>query len=64
LDTELRLWQREADTAGLRDEAALLKLPKAERLAWRDFWQEVEALRGAAEAEGVRSSLGKGVGIR
>jgi tetratricopeptide (TPR) repeat protein len=41
----LGLWQRHPDFAGVRDEAALRKLPEAEQQAWRNFWEEVETLR-------------------
>jgi serine/threonine-protein kinase len=34
-------WQREPDLAGVRDEAALAKLPAVERSAWQALWAEV-----------------------
>jgi hypothetical protein len=44
-------WQRDPDFAGVRDAAALARLPEAERQKWQQFWQEVEALkRRAAES--------------
>jgi hypothetical protein len=33
----------------VRDAAALATLPEAEREDWRQLWQDVEALRRAAE---------------
>jgi serine/threonine protein kinase/tetratricopeptide (TPR) repeat protein len=47
----LALWQQDSDLAGIRDEAALAKLPEAEREAFRALWADVEALRKKA-AEG------------
>jgi hypothetical protein len=40
----LRHWQLDPDLAGLREEAALAKLPAAERDACRRLWAEVSAL--------------------
>jgi hypothetical protein len=40
----LRHWQTDADLAGIRDEAALGKLPAAERDEWRRLWAELAAL--------------------
>jgi serine/threonine-protein kinase len=39
----LRHWQKDPDLAGVRD-AALAKLPEAERAEWQQLWGEVEAL--------------------
>jgi hypothetical protein len=44
-------WQKDDDLAGVREPAALAKLPEAERLEWQKFWKEVEALRVNAKAE-------------
>jgi serine/threonine-protein kinase len=41
---KLRHWQGDGDLAGLRDRAALAKLPAEEREAWQKLWAEVEAL--------------------
>jgi hypothetical protein len=38
-------WNVDLDLAGIRDEAALAKLPEAEREAFRKLWADVEALR-------------------
>jgi tetratricopeptide (TPR) repeat protein/membrane protease YdiL (CAAX protease family) len=38
----LRDWQGNADLAGVRDAAALARLPEAERNAWEQLWGEVE----------------------
>jgi tetratricopeptide (TPR) repeat protein len=40
----LRDWQRDSDLAGVRDRAALAKLPAAERQEWAKLWGEVAAL--------------------
>jgi tetratricopeptide (TPR) repeat protein/tRNA A-37 threonylcarbamoyl transferase component Bud32 len=41
-------WKGDADLAGIRDEAALAKLPEAEREAFRSLWADVEELRAKA----------------
>ncbi len=38
-------WRHDQDLACLRGEAALAKIPEAERTEWRAFWSDVEALR-------------------
>jgi serine/threonine protein kinase/tetratricopeptide (TPR) repeat protein len=38
-------WKEDTDLAGIRDEAALAKLPEGEREAFRALWADVEALR-------------------
>jgi tetratricopeptide (TPR) repeat protein len=40
----LRHWQTDADLAGLRDEAAVAKLPEAERTTCQKLWADVNAL--------------------
>jgi tetratricopeptide (TPR) repeat protein len=40
----LEHWQKDSDLAGVRDKAALAKLPKDEREAWGKLWAGVEAL--------------------
>jgi serine/threonine-protein kinase len=45
----LRRWQRDPDLAGVRDAAALAKLPEAERQAWQKLWADVAALLVKAE---------------
>jgi hypothetical protein len=37
----MRRWQTDGDLAGIRDEAALGKLPAPEREDWRRLWAEV-----------------------
>ena len=37
-------WQQDTDLAGIRDAAALAKLPEAERKQWQALWAEVDAL--------------------
>jgi serine/threonine protein kinase/Flp pilus assembly protein TadD len=37
--------QRDSDLAGVRDDAALAKLPEAERAEWAQFWADVGAVR-------------------
>jgi tetratricopeptide (TPR) repeat protein len=46
----LRGWQGDPDLAGLRDPAALARLPDGEREACRRLWAEVQALLTRAEA--------------
>jgi serine/threonine-protein kinase len=38
----LRLWKADPDLAGVREPAALEKLPEAERAEWRALWAEVD----------------------
>jgi serine/threonine-protein kinase len=45
---KLKHWQADSDLAGVRDKAALQKLPAQEQEDWRRFWQEVAALRDRA----------------
>jgi hypothetical protein len=40
----LREWMRNDGLSGVREPAALARLPEDERVAWRKLWQEVEAL--------------------
>jgi tetratricopeptide (TPR) repeat protein len=47
----LRHWQRDADLAGLRDAAALAKLPADERQACHKLWADVEALLRKAQGK-------------
>src|SRR5207244_10488207 len=48
----LRLWQRTADLAGLRDAAGLARLPAAERDACRRLWADVAVLLARLQAPG------------
>jgi serine/threonine protein kinase/Flp pilus assembly protein TadD len=45
---QMQHWLGDADFAGVRGEAALAKLPEAERPAWQKLWAEVESLRNSA----------------
>jgi hypothetical protein len=45
----LRHWQQDSDFDGLRDAAALAKLPAEERTAWAKLWSDVAALLKKAE---------------
>jgi hypothetical protein len=47
----LRHWQQDGDLAGLRDAAALAKLPAEERAACERLWADVAALLKKAEGE-------------
>jgi hypothetical protein len=49
----LRHWQQDADLAGVRDPAALLRLTEPEREAWRKLWRDVEAMAGISDWAGV-----------
>jgi Tfp pilus assembly protein PilF len=44
---ELRHWQSDPDLAGVRDRAALDKLPEAERQPWLTLWTDVARLHRA-----------------
>jgi serine/threonine-protein kinase len=50
---QMQYWLGDADFAGVRGEAALGKLPAAERPAWQKLWEEVESLlrRSAGPAQ-------------
>jgi hypothetical protein len=45
----LRHWQQDSDLAGIRDTAALVKLPAEERAACAKLWADVAALLKKAE---------------
>jgi eukaryotic-like serine/threonine-protein kinase len=45
----LSRWQQDSDLAGLRDRAALAKLPAEERVACTQLWADVAALQKKAE---------------
>jgi serine/threonine-protein kinase len=45
----LRHWQKDTDLAGIRDEAALMRLPAREREAFIQLWADVAALLQKAE---------------
>jgi hypothetical protein len=47
----LRHWQADPDLAGVRDRAALAKLPEAERQDWAKLWGDVAALLAKAGAK-------------
>jgi tetratricopeptide (TPR) repeat protein len=47
----LRHWQQDTDLAGLRDKAALAKLPQDEQKAFTQFWADVAALLKKAEGK-------------
>jgi hypothetical protein len=42
-------WQQDSDLAGIRDKAALAKLPANERAAFTKLWADVAALLEKAE---------------
>ena len=44
LQTTLRHWQEDADLAGVRDAAALDKMPESERGDWKKLWADVGKL--------------------
>ena len=48
----LASWKEDSDLAGIRDEAALAKLPEAEREGFRALWADVEALQKKTKAVG------------
>jgi serine/threonine-protein kinase len=47
---QMRHWQKDADLGGIRDQAALAKLPAEERKAFAQLWADVAALLKKAEA--------------
>jgi hypothetical protein len=47
-------WLRDNDFNGVRGDAALAKLPEAERQEWRQFWEEVAELERRAAASQPR----------
>jgi tetratricopeptide (TPR) repeat protein len=49
-------WQKDSDLAGLRDEAALARLPVEEREAFARLWSEVAALLKKAEVPTTKES--------
>jgi serine/threonine-protein kinase len=49
----LRHWQEDADLAGLRDAAALAKLPEAERAEWQKLWADAEETLKKVAAPGM-----------
>jgi hypothetical protein len=51
----LRLWQAEADLAGIRDADKVAKLPESEQKACRALWADVAALLKKASAPGLAS---------
>jgi eukaryotic-like serine/threonine-protein kinase len=50
-DSSLSAWQTDAALAGVRDRAALAKLPEAEREQWQRLWADVAALFAADPME-------------
>src|SRR5262249_4860647 len=43
-------WQKDSDLAGVRDDAALTKLPEAEQKDWRMLWEAVREVQQKAES--------------
>jgi Tfp pilus assembly protein PilF len=50
----LRWWQNDKDLAGVREPAALAKLPESERQLWQKLWADVAALLAKVEMMGGR----------
>jgi len=48
---KLRYWQKDSDLAGIRDAAALMKLPAEQRAACAKLWADVAALLKKAGEE-------------
>jgi tetratricopeptide (TPR) repeat protein/tRNA A-37 threonylcarbamoyl transferase component Bud32 len=48
---KMRHWQQDADLAGIRDAAALAKLPDAERKQWQALWNDVHELLERAQGK-------------
>jgi hypothetical protein len=49
----VRHWQRDADLASVRDQAALARVPPEERAAWERLWADVAALLQKAGGHGA-----------
>jgi tetratricopeptide (TPR) repeat protein len=47
---QMRRWQSDPDLAGVRDRAALAKLPRPQREQWLNLWADVETLLARADA--------------
>jgi tetratricopeptide (TPR) repeat protein len=52
----MRFWQHHTSLAGVRDPAALEKLPSAERQTWQHLWQQVADLRARMTSKGGPST--------
>jgi tetratricopeptide (TPR) repeat protein len=52
----LQHWQKDSDFAGLRDQAALAKLPPAEAEAWQKLWADVADLLHQSDDKGKGQS--------
>jgi tetratricopeptide (TPR) repeat protein len=50
---QMQNWQKDTDFTGVRGDAALGKLPEAERRDWQKLWKEVEGLRRRASERQV-----------
>jgi tetratricopeptide (TPR) repeat protein len=59
VDLPLSLWQRESDLDGVRNPAALAKLPADERVGWQRLWADVTALRAADPLVEGRMCIGR-----
>ncbi len=47
---QMKHWQADADSTGVRDQDALAKLPAEERGAWQQLWADVaKVLKRASE---------------
>jgi tetratricopeptide (TPR) repeat protein len=57
LSERLQQWQQDADLAGVRDLAALHKLPREERAVWQQLWADVQRLLHDAEGRFVRTRV-------
>lgn len=55
---KLQIWQVNSDLAGVRDQAALAKLPHAEEEAWNKLWSQVDALLRQMRAPRQPASIG------
>jgi tetratricopeptide (TPR) repeat protein len=60
LQRRLRHWQQDRDLAGLRDPAALGKLPAEERAACRKLWADVATLLTPAETQPAKEDKESG----
>jgi tetratricopeptide (TPR) repeat protein len=51
INDQLTHWLRDTDLTAVREPGALQELPESERLEWKQFWEEVAALRKQAAVD-------------
>jgi tetratricopeptide (TPR) repeat protein len=56
----LAIWQTDSALSGVREEAALAKLPQGECASWQRLWADVAALRAADHVDQGRARAARG----